>query len=76
MSDVCACSHDMYRDDLFEQMLQEPDEVATKRKRTRDMLRVLQQAFRVSFAIFHPIVIIIITLIIYRTPKKYESVFG
>ncbi|KAL7602453.1 dynamin-related protein 3A [Lactuca sativa] len=36
----------LYRDDLFEQMLQEPDEVATKRKRTRDMLRVLQQAFR------------------------------
>ncbi|KAL4588570.1 hypothetical protein LXL04_001462 [Taraxacum kok-saghyz] len=36
----------LYRDDLFEQMLQEPNEVATKRKRTRDMLRVLQQAFR------------------------------
>ncbi|KAL8242450.1 hypothetical protein R6Q59_012752 [Mikania micrantha] len=36
----------LYRDDLFEQMLQEPDEVAIKRKRTRDMLRVLQQAFR------------------------------
>ncbi|KAI3712335.1 hypothetical protein L1987_70887 [Smallanthus sonchifolius] len=36
----------LYRDDLFEQMLQEPDEVAVKRKRTRDMLRVLQQAFR------------------------------
>nr|XP_043623837.1 dynamin-related protein 3A-like isoform X2 [Erigeron canadensis] len=36
----------LYRDDLFEQMLQEPDEVATKRRRTRDMLRVLQQAFR------------------------------
>ncbi|CAH1445056.1 unnamed protein product [Lactuca virosa] len=36
----------LYRDDLFEQMLQEPDEVATKRKRTRDLLRVLQQAFR------------------------------
>ena len=28
-------------------MLQEPDEVAMKRKRTRDTLRVLQQAFRV-----------------------------
>ncbi|KAJ9552035.1 hypothetical protein OSB04_016080 [Centaurea solstitialis] len=36
----------LYRDDLFEQMLQEPDEVATKRKRTRELLRVLQQAFR------------------------------
>ncbi|KAI3497424.1 hypothetical protein L1887_40022 [Cichorium endivia] len=36
----------LYRDDLFEQMLQEPEEVATKRKRTRDLLRVLQQAFR------------------------------
>ncbi|XP_024959226.1 dynamin-related protein 3A-like isoform X1 [Cynara cardunculus var. scolymus] len=36
----------LYRDDLFEQMLQEPDEVAVKRKRTRDLLRVLQQAFR------------------------------
>ncbi|KAI3702240.1 hypothetical protein L6452_27969 [Arctium lappa] len=36
----------LYRDDLFEQMLQEPDEVAIKRKRTRDLLRVLQQAFR------------------------------
>ncbi|KAK9060315.1 hypothetical protein SSX86_021019 [Deinandra increscens subsp. villosa] len=35
---------ELYRDDLFEQMLQEPDEVAAKRKRTRDMLRVLQQA--------------------------------
>lgn len=47
VSDVCVCLHVLDRDDLFEQMLQEPDEVATKRKRTRDMLRVLQQAFRV-----------------------------
>ncbi|GJU56421.1 dynamin-related protein 3A-like protein [Tanacetum coccineum] len=46
VSNVGACSHILDRDDLFEQMLQEPDEVATKRKRTRDMLRVLQQAFR------------------------------
>ncbi|GER36399.1 dynamin [Striga asiatica] len=38
----------LYRDNLFEEMLQEPDEVATKRKRTRETLRVLQQAFRVS----------------------------
>ncbi|KAL5705321.1 dynamin GTPase [Ranunculus cassubicifolius] len=36
----------LYRDNLFEEMLQEPDEVATKRKRTREMLRALQQAFR------------------------------
>ncbi|XP_026449501.1 dynamin-related protein 3A-like isoform X1 [Papaver somniferum] len=36
----------LYRDNLFEEMLQEPDEVAMKRKRTREMLRVLQQAFR------------------------------
>ncbi|KAL0422447.1 UNVERIFIED_CONTAM: Dynamin-related protein 3A [Sesamum latifolium] len=34
------------RDNLFEEMLQEPDEVSMKRKRTRDTLRVLQQAFR------------------------------
>ncbi|XP_059653227.1 dynamin-related protein 3A-like [Cornus florida] len=34
----------LYRDNLFEEMLQEPDEVATKRKRTRDTLHVLQQA--------------------------------
>ncbi|KAL5714339.1 dynamin GTPase [Ranunculus cassubicifolius] len=36
----------LYRDNLFEEMLQEPDEVAAKRKRTRETLRVLQQAFR------------------------------
>ncbi|XP_022149203.1 dynamin-related protein 3A-like [Momordica charantia] len=36
----------LYRENLFEEMLQEPDEVAMKRKRTRDTLRVLQQAFR------------------------------
>ncbi|XP_057496425.1 dynamin-related protein 3A-like [Actinidia eriantha] len=36
----------LYRDNLFEEMLQEPEEVATKRKRTRETLRVLQQAFR------------------------------
>ncbi|KAK3185197.1 hypothetical protein Dsin_032483 [Dipteronia sinensis] len=36
----------LYRENLFEEMLQEPEEVATKRKRTRDTLRVLQQAFR------------------------------
>ncbi|KAL7199747.1 hypothetical protein ACSBR2_021952 [Camellia fascicularis] len=36
----------LYRDNLFEEMLQEPDDVAMKRKRTRETLRVLQQAFR------------------------------
>ncbi|XP_009590783.1 dynamin-related protein 3B [Nicotiana tabacum] len=34
----------LYRDNLLEEMLQEPDEIATKRKRTRETLRVLQQA--------------------------------
>lgn len=37
----------LYRDNLFEEMLQEPDEVAMKRKQTREKLRVLNQAFRV-----------------------------
>ncbi|KAK9677397.1 hypothetical protein RND81_11G140600 [Saponaria officinalis] len=37
----------LYREDLFEEMLQEPNEVATKRKQTREKLRVLNQAFRV-----------------------------
>ncbi|XP_048128027.1 dynamin-related protein 3A isoform X3 [Rhodamnia argentea] len=36
----------LYRENLFEEMLQEPDEIALKRKRTRETLRVLQQAFR------------------------------
>ncbi|KAK4743253.1 hypothetical protein SAY87_001254 [Trapa incisa] len=36
----------LYRENLFEEMLQEPDEVAVKRKRTRETLCVLQQAFR------------------------------
>lgn len=37
----------LYRENLFEEMLQEPDEVAMKRKQTRDKLRILNQAFRV-----------------------------
>ncbi|KAL3814369.1 hypothetical protein ACJIZ3_015637 [Penstemon smallii] len=41
----------LYRDNLFEEMLQEPDEVATKRKRTRETLRVLQQLI-LGFAIY------------------------
>ncbi|KAJ9705626.1 hypothetical protein PVL29_003611 [Vitis rotundifolia] len=36
----------LYRENLFEEMLQEPDEVAMKRKRTGETLRVLQQALR------------------------------
>ncbi|CAN1307384.1 Dynamin-related protein 3A [Linum perenne] len=36
----------LYRENLFEEMLQEPDEISLKRKRTRDTLKVLQQAFR------------------------------
>ncbi|XP_022136675.1 dynamin-related protein 3A-like [Momordica charantia] len=36
----------LYRENLFEEMLQEPDDVATKRGRTRETLRVLQEAFR------------------------------
>ncbi|KAE8668256.1 Dynamin-related protein 3B [Hibiscus syriacus] len=36
----------LYRESLFEEMLQEPDEIVCKRKRTRETLRVLQQAFR------------------------------
>ncbi|KAK1418266.1 hypothetical protein QVD17_27409 [Tagetes erecta] len=35
----------LYRDDLFEPMLQEPDDISIKRKRTSELLRVLQQAF-------------------------------
>ncbi|KAJ6691067.1 DYNAMIN 3A-LIKE PROTEIN [Salix koriyanagi] len=36
----------LYRENLFEEMLQEHDEIAMKRKQTRESLRVLQQAFR------------------------------
>ncbi|KAF5444231.1 hypothetical protein F2P56_036720 [Juglans regia] len=36
----------LYRENLLEEMLQEPEEVAMKRKRTRETLRILQQAFR------------------------------
>lgn len=34
----------LYRDNLFEEMLQEREEVAAKRKRCKEVLRVLQQA--------------------------------
>ncbi|XP_027347747.1 dynamin-related protein 3A-like isoform X2 [Abrus precatorius] len=36
----------LYREDLFEEMLQEPDEVARKRKRCRELLRAYEQALR------------------------------
>lgn len=36
----------LYRENLFAQMLKEPEEVAVKRKRAREALRVLQQAFQ------------------------------
>ncbi|CAH9058179.1 unnamed protein product [Cuscuta europaea] len=36
----------LYRENLIEEMLQEPDEIATKRKRTRETLRLYQQAFK------------------------------
>ncbi|KAM6595627.1 hypothetical protein CsatA_006151 [Cannabis sativa] len=36
----------LYRENMFEEMLREPDEIASKRKRTRDTLRALQLAFR------------------------------
>ncbi|GAB2292046.1 Dynamin- protein 3A [Dionaea muscipula] len=37
----------LYRENLFEEMLQEPDEMATKRKQIREKLRILVQAIRV-----------------------------
>ncbi|EEF29620.1 dynamin, putative [Ricinus communis] len=36
----------LYRENLFEEMLQEPEEIAMKRKRTRETLRILQQAYK------------------------------
>ncbi|MQL74700.1 hypothetical protein Taro_007090 [Colocasia esculenta] len=36
----------LYRENLFEEVLREPDDISAKRKRTRETLRVLQQAFR------------------------------
>ncbi|KAL3010859.1 hypothetical protein AAZX31_07G168300 [Glycine max] len=36
----------LYREDLFEEMLQEPEEVAKKRKHCRELLRAYQQAFK------------------------------
>ncbi|XP_073526511.1 uncharacterized protein [Phyllobates terribilis] len=36
----------LYRENLFADMLKEPEEVAVKRKRAREALRVLQQAFQ------------------------------
>ncbi|KAJ3678280.1 hypothetical protein LUZ60_002083 [Juncus effusus] len=36
----------LYRENLFEEMLKEPDEISSKRKRIRETLKVLQQAYR------------------------------
>lgn len=36
----------IYREDLYEEMLQEPDEVTMKRKRCRELLQAYQQVFR------------------------------
>jgi uncharacterized protein YpiB (UPF0302 family) len=38
----------LYRENLIEELLKEPDELAIKRKRTQETLRILQQANRVS----------------------------
>ncbi|KAL8136535.1 hypothetical protein V2J09_002536 [Rumex salicifolius] len=37
----------LYRENLFEEMLQEPGDVAMRRKQTREKLRILSQALRV-----------------------------
>lgn len=37
------------RENLIEELLKEPDEIAIKRKRTRETLHILQQANRVKF---------------------------
>lgn len=43
-----------YRENLFEEMLQEKEEIAVKRKRCKEILRVLQQAAWVlKFLSFH-----------------------
>lgn len=34
----------LYRESLFEEMLQEKEDIAVKRKRCKEILRVLQQA--------------------------------
>ncbi|KAL0905225.1 hypothetical protein M5K25_027414 [Dendrobium thyrsiflorum] len=36
----------LYRENLFDEMLREPDDIAAKRKRVRETLRVLQQAYK------------------------------
>lgn len=46
------------RENLFEEMLQEPDEIAVKRKRTQETLHVLQQAYRVCSQPVHTNVIL------------------
>jgi dynamin 1-like protein len=44
----------LYRESLFEEMLQEKEEVAVKRKRCKEILRVLQQAAWVCRTLQHP----------------------
>jgi len=39
----------LYRDDLLEDLLKEPDEITIKRKQIRENLKVLQQAYKVCF---------------------------
>ncbi|PKU81434.1 dynamin-related protein 3A-like isoform X2 [Dendrobium catenatum] len=41
-----VCIRKLYRENLFEEMLREPDEVSARRKKIRETLRVLQQAYR------------------------------
>ncbi|KAK8916117.1 Dynamin-related protein 3A [Platanthera zijinensis] len=41
-----VCIRKLYRENLFEEMLREPDDLAAKRKMIRETLRVLQQAYR------------------------------
>jgi len=39
----------LYRDDLLEDLLKEPDEITIKRKQIKENLKVLQQAYKVCF---------------------------
>ena len=43
------------RENLFEEMLQEKEEIAAKRKRCKEILRVLQQAAWVCYSSSGPI---------------------
>ncbi|KAL0918725.1 hypothetical protein M5K25_010749 [Dendrobium thyrsiflorum] len=41
-----VCIRKLYRENLFEEMLREPDDLTARRKKVRETLRVLQQAYR------------------------------